>query len=395
MNKPALRVLHGSGIFSFLTAEFPLFPSPMPSDVLSGQPATMRAAIHPVVWLVGAWTTFFVLWTLFILGWGSGGFVSAVASASIATVPAIPLALFVWKVSGLKPWPEKLSAGFVSTHLGTAAIFVLVWTFLGTWALHAVEGIPFREIAWDPSVTSWRLLMGVWLYVIVSGISYAIRFRVRLRAEERRSLQAEALAAEARVSSLRNQLHPHFLYNALHTVSALIREDPDKAEHAMEQLGDLLRYAIRDEKQEFVTLAEEWAFTMDYVALQSLRMGNRMRVSNELDPRLASIRIPACTIQPLVENAINHGISGRAETGNLDIRAFSTHDNHVCIEVTDDGPGPGESTSGNAGRPSGTGQGLRVLRERLDLVFNGKARFDVLESPSGGTLARLCIPETT
>jgi len=185
---------------------------------------------------------------------------------------------------------------------------------------------------------------------------------------------------------LRAQLNPHFLFNALHSVNALIRRDPRKAEQAVEQLADLLRYTLDEGNESLVPLDDEWAFTRGYLELQSIRFGDKLRYVSEFAEGVLSCLVPPFILQPLVENAVEHGISTRTEGGEVRIGA-ALKDGVLLLRVEDDGtsartgqPGrdPGRDSAG--GRVRGHGSGLDVLRQRLDALYGEHGHLEVRDS---------------
>ncbi len=340
-----------------------------------------------VRWIVSlGWFVFFILWTLFILGWG-GGDVSlgdAARGALITTCIAAVLSVFVWRITGRLAWPDSPQLGFVAKHLLVALLFSVVWTASSPIIGFLLEGMPLSEIEWNVQTNSWRLFMGVWLYFIVAGLSYAARTSARLQHQRQLAARAEALAAKARLSAMRSQLHPHFLFNALHSVSALIETAPVKATDAMEMLGDLLRYAIRDRDSEWVDLREEWQFVSDYVDMQRLRFGTRIKIHMQMQQDLGSARVPAFSLQPLVENAFVHGLDPLPEGGQIWIEA-SRDVNLLELSVQDDGVGLDASTL------NGSGSGLANLRLRLSSLYGNKVSVEILPREGGGTRALIRI----
>ena len=132
--------------------------------------------------------------------------------------------------------------------------------------------------------------MGVWLYGLFAGVSYAVQTRSRLHEKETLAARAEALAAAARLDAIRARLNPHFLFNALHTLSALVKFRPGAAENAIERLGDMLRYTLKEEGRELVEFAEEYDFTRQYLAFEQLRYEDRLKVDLQVDLRVFSLR---------------------------------------------------------------------------------------------------------
>lgn len=231
-----------------------------------------------------------------------------------------------------------------------------------------------------------RMLM---TYALLTAVGRWIGAQGALREEESRAAEAEMLRAEAELAALRARLNPHFLFNTLHTLLALVRRDPAAAERGLEQFGQMMQYALRagGDQGDRVSVADELRFTRAYVALESLRLGDRLRVLETVEEGSLSATIPALTLQPLVENAIRHGIGPRPEGGTVTIRSREK-DGEVVLEVTDDGVGTG---NGSATLPEG--HGMDLVRRRLHAVFGDAARLELFPAGAGGFRVRLTIPE--
>ncbi|HEV2720246.1 MAG TPA: histidine kinase [Thermoanaerobaculia bacterium] len=290
--------------------------------------------------IAAAWLPFFVLWLLFGMQMGAT-FRQALPHAFFAIAAAALLGLLVSRLCAAVPL--QLRPRFYLLHLVTAALFAATWGA----AMLAVEA---RTIS-RSMLVGW-FLEGIWIYAIIAGASYAYQ-------TQRRALQAEKSLAVARLDALRSRLHPHFLFNALHTVGALVRHDPAEAENAVEKLGDMLRYTLRDGEGDAVTFAEEWEFTRRYLEFEQLRYGDRLRVKADIDPQSLQYSAPSFALQTLVENAVHHSIDTRAEGGTIEIRARVDAD-RLHVSVRDDGNGHSEP---------GTRYGLAALRERLQTVY--------------------------
>ena len=221
------------------------------------------------------------------------------------------------------------------------------------------------------------LILGVWLYVMVAGVSYTA-------IATERAARAEANAARSQLAALRSQLNPHFLFNALHTVVQLIPREPRRAAQAAEQLAGLLRGTI-EEDRDLVPLAEEWAFVERYLELERLRFGDRLRVHVEMTDGARATLIPLFAVQTLVENAVRHGAAPKVEPTDLFIRA-GTENGTLVVTVRDSGDGA------STAQMEGSGTGLKRLRERLAVLYGDAAQLDVANEPSGGFLASLVIP---
>src|SRR5438067_851540 len=186
-------------------------------------------------------------------------------------------------------------------------------------------------------VLSRQLLIGIWLYTIFAGISYAIQTRISLH-------EKETLAARARLDAVRARLNPHFLFNALHTLAALVKFRPPMAEGAIERLGDMLRYALKEDGRELVEFSEEYEFTRQYLAFEQLRYEDRLKVDVQIDPEAFNFNLPPFSMQTLAENAVRHAISLRPEGGSIWIKS-ACELGKLKVSVRDDGAG-GSSDAG-------------------------------------------------
>ncbi len=310
--------------------------------------------------LIAAWLPILALWQLFAVQGGST-FLHALPFSIYAIGSAALLGLLVTRFCARKPWPNELRASFYAVHILVALTYTITWTAGMTAFVWIIE----RRVALRMFVILW-MSEGVWLYAIVAGFSYAIL-------TQRRALQAEKGLAVARLDALRSRLHPHFLFNALHTVGALVRHDPAEAEGAVEKLGDMLRYTLRDGEGDVVPFAEEWEFTRRYLEFEQLRYGDRLRVVSDIDPRSLACGAPSFALQTLVENSVRHSIAPRAEGGRVEISA-RVGEERLHIRVKDDGG------NGVASEP-GSQYGLSALRERLETVYG--SRLNVSRNETG------------
>lgn len=211
------------------------------------------------------------------------------------------------------------------------------------------------------------------------------RLRRHARQVERRAQEERRAALEAQLQALQARTNPHFLFNSINTVASLIPDDPVLAERTLERLADIFRYALDSSKQRFVPLARELELVRDYLEIQAVRFGARLRFEIDAPTDALAHQVPPLVLQPVVENAVLHGIADRARGGQIWIRA---RDAGAALElaVSDDGPGPGASTH------AGTGTSMRELRERLQLVYGPAAQLAIEPRPEGGCTVRITIP---
>jgi two-component sensor histidine kinase len=220
----------------------------------------------------------------------------------------------------------------------------------------------------------------LWHERLVHG--YLLETRERARAQDQ--------LAEAQLHSLRLQLHPHFLFNTLNTITALIGPEPRAAERMVSGLSELLRASLRLADEQEVPLARELDHLRLYVDIQQTRFGDRLDVAMEVDPAVRSALVPSLLLQPLVENAIRHGISPRAAGGRISVRASRQAD-ELQLEVKDDGVG---ATTRDGALPR-EGVGLTNTRERLRRLHGGRHRFMYESRPGSGFAVRIALPFRT
>ncbi|MGH7533871.1 MAG: sensor histidine kinase, partial [Gemmatimonadales bacterium] len=203
------------------------------------------------------------------------------------------------------------------------------------------------------------------------------------RARELRAVQLEGRLARSQLENLRLQLQPHFLFNALNTISAAVYDDPAAADRMVTQLAELLRASLRHAEHANVPLAEEIEVLRVYVSLLAARFGERLDVRWDVDPAAERALVPPFLLQPLVENAVRHGGLSRTGQGRIDIAAHCVN-SRLRLSVSDDGPGA------PAGRPWGTG--LHATADRLKLLHGAAQTFSAANGPAGGFVACAELP---
>jgi signal transduction histidine kinase len=238
---------------------------------------------------------------------------------------------------------------------------------------------------------SFTLLMALpWdqltYWAIFAGATYA-QGAAAARRGERRRLDLERALSGARLSVLETQLQPHFLFNALHTISALVASSPSTARTVTRRLRDLLSRLLKTRQSLVQPLSEEIAFLEDYLAIQKARFGDRLSLQVEVAPDCLGIEVPSLLLQPLVENAVRHGAAQRAGPTRIAVRAWRQGD-RLELEVRDDGPGAA------AGATPGAGVGLNNTRRRLEQLHGPAHRFEFQGSaaPWGGARVRIGLP---
>ncbi len=314
-------------------------------------------------------------------------------------------------LGGNGSWSEALAWSFSYWYAWAALAPVVVWLsrvflregtrFLQSLQLHlpACLLISFAHLAVLVVVTrathaaveplravyAVHMQWNVLIYWVLVGATHALHYYDRFRERELRATQLEAELAQSQLHRLKMQLHPHFLFNALNAVSSLIETDPERADRVLSQLASLLRESLRNDAPHEVSLKEELSFLDRYLEIEKTRFTDRLSVGFDVRPDVLEARVPTWVLQPLVENAIRHGISRRAGGGRIEVRAWRENGT-LRLEVRDDGPGLLEPASASAGI------GLANTRARLERLHGRDYGLELANFPGGGAVASVRIP---
>jgi hypothetical protein len=336
----------------------------------------MARVVRRYAIVFAAWLPFFAIWVLYAMSYAHYRLSAALITSLISMGSASLLGIAVWHVCWRWPWPLRLDVKFYLLQICFAIAYSVLWsiTAIGLESLRRGAN-PLRDI-WKAPFLGWQLLMGVWLYGLFAGVSYAVQTRDHLHEKETLAARAEALAAAARLDAIRARLNPHFLFNALHTLAALVKFHPNLAEGAVERLGDMLRYTLKEDGRELVEFSDEYDFTCQYIAFEQLRYQDRLKVDLQIDPEAFHFDLPPFAIQTLAENAVRHAISIRPEGGCIWIKC-ACQNGKLNVTVRDDGPG----IAGDSGESHQFG--LRSLRERLQAAYGPSSDLRVKSGPEG------------
>ena len=299
----------------------------------------------------------------------------------------------VYWLARLYPIRPPFRARNVFAHFGGALALCVGWAGLGAvtrWAL----GIGPSDVSKLQYLTGWMLTTipwGTFMYFTTLGCMYAFAYFIEAKEREAQAARLAAQIAEARLGALRMQLHPHFLFNSLNAITVLVRDqDTAAAGRMLSLLSDVLRQVLRTDQAHEVSLSDELRFLERYLAIEQVRFSDRLHVVFDVDDALRDAAVPAFLLQPLVENALRHGIARRDDAGRISVSASADGD-QLVLEVRDDGPG----VSPLAGHDDASnGVGLRNVRERLTTLYGAHASLK-LQSPTTdghGTLASVTLP---
>lgn len=280
-------------------------------------------------------------------------------------------------------WVAPLAAHVGLSIALTAAHGVLVTTVRV--ALQSASGL---QPQWATSVVE-HFLRSVDLYLPIYwgliGVQHAVDYYRAISASDVRHAHVEARLAEAQLQALHRQVHPHFLFNTLHGISALVHTNPDKADTMIERLSDMLRVTLGDATRHVVPLRDELAFLQAYLEIEQANFGDRLCVDVRVDAALHEVPVPTLLLQPLAENAVRHGLARRASGGTLWVSA-AADEGALVITVADDGVGLGP------GSQRGHGVGVANTRARLEALYGSTASLAMAVRPQGGTEVVVRVP---
>jgi len=228
----------------------------------------------------------------------------------------------------------------------------------------------------------------IYFAVIAAGIARAYSVRYRARREQTNRLERQL--AEARLDALRRQLDPHFLFNTLNVISSLVERDPRGVRRMISRLGGLLRFSIEGAEAPEITLRQELTLLEQYLDIMQVRFQGRLETIVQADPATLDALVPTLILQPLVENAIKHGVERQREGGKILVETLLRGD-MLVLRVTDNGAGLGQPAQNGTG-PSSTGVGLRNTRARLAELYGTKQSFSLSPAPEGGAVAEVSLP---
>jgi signal transduction histidine kinase len=298
------------------------------------------------------------------------------------------------------PWVRRMHAGQagpareIALHVVGAIVFCIGWQACDYAVSAAVYGPGYANVNLELTVL-WRAIWGVIAYAAIATAFTAWLQSRRARAASLAAAHAESALARAELAVISGKLNPHFLFNTLNSLIALTRKDAQAAEAALMRFSSMLRYVLDTKRSaaDRVPLGEEIEFVRDYLALEGLRLGTRLRVDWELDPATLADEIPPLSLQPLVENAIQHGIAPRVDGGRVGIRSARDAANQgLALSVEDDGAGC-EPARLDDPFPARSGIGLTALRRRFALDYDGRARLQIRTQPGAGFRVDLWIPQ--
>jgi two-component system LytT family sensor kinase len=301
-------------------------------------------------------------------------------------IPAAVAPVIFWLIQRFPIDQDRIKA--VGVHICAALLFTAVHAA----GMIGVRSVVFQmapPIGWFSAFQRMHLTNLDWLlmtYTTVVGFTYAMGYYREVQARAVREAQLQTTLMEARLKTLQAELHPHFLFNTLHAISTLVHSNPDAADRMISRLSDLLRLTFDRSGAARVPLQEELEFLQKYLEIEQTRFQDRLSVQYDVDPAALDAEVPRLILQPIVENAIKHGVSPRSGPGLVRIAA-RVDGGRLCLEVRDNGVG----LSGSARSQLRSGVGLANTRDRLDCLYGEAHRLEFSEG-DGGLTVRIAMP---
>ena len=308
------------------------------------------------------------------LAQGLKGWDNVLAAALVELTPGLILGRLAWAVA------PKLSRGpavmRVLRHLVAGCAFAVTWTVVIGIVVNLMQPAARANFF---GVAVWHALAAAIVYGMIVAASVASALAERLQ-------EQATLASQAELAALRARLNPHFLFNTLHTINALVRSDPTSAQKAIEGFGALMHYILESDNLVLVTLEDELDFVRGYLAIEKLRLGSRLRIVEAIEDDALDCSVPPLLLQPLVENAVRHGIDQCQGGGTVEVRATIAGE-RLVLEVEDDGAGCARMNNGQTSRV-----GISTTRRRLEALFGNDAKIDIATAHGHGFRIALDLP---
>jgi len=339
-------------------------------------------------------------WTLVGLAFASQFYLSsAQIGRTVSWTQAITYSLadwYVWAIISVpvlrfarrfppdaaNPW--RVAAIHLAGALVASSIYVVLRSWIGVAHSHLIEEpVTFREVFQPLLVKTFPF--NLLIYGVIIAISHAVDYYRKYHERTVHALELEKHLTEARLQALLRQLKPHFLFNTLNGIASLMHRDVDLADRMLVRLSELLRLTMNRTAQPLTTVREEMAFIQKYLDIERIRFSDRLTASVEVQPEAMELQVPNLIVQPLVENAIRHGIEPHPRRGQIDVNVTRVPEG-VQVEVRDNGGGVPE------GGFKREGIGLGNTRARLRELYGDRHRFELANRPEGGLVVRLTIP---
>jgi len=292
--------------------------------------------------------------------------------AFILLTPVMVLEIFIflsiWYVCKSTPLETRNIGYFLLRHLVTLIVMNTIWVHIAM-IYSELLNVIYETTTWRTqfdSIMPVLMVIGVFVYFLSGLLSYLLLALEQARKSEQEALNNQLMASQAELRFLKATIHPHFLFNSLTALSTLTKTSADKAQQVCLQLAEFLRYSLTFSKKEFVTVSEEMDHINNYLGVEKIRLGSRLKTSFEIDDSVFAENILNFSLQPLIENAIKHSIEERLDGGTISL-ILKKSDDHIFVNISN------PIAEGNNQQQS-TGHGLPNLKARLEKAYNNEAK---------------------
>lgn len=290
----------------------------------------------------------------------------SLSEAFLGNVLFAILGLIVWYPTRYIPFRKESPVYSISAHVAAGLVIIFTWLFVTV----GILGVMFSSNELYKTYLSdslfWRGFVGVMVYLVLVLIYYLISYARSLQERAQAEAKLRTLVKESELNMLKSQINPHFLFNSLNSISSLILSNPEEAREMIIRLSDFLRYSLKHRENEFVTLEDEIGRIKDYLSIEQIRFGDKLRYNLDTSEKCRGIKVPTMIMQPLIENAIKYGVYESLEPVSVEF-SCSIKDGFLLLELKNDYD-PEQPTR------HGTGVGLQNVSERIRLAYDGRGR---------------------
>ncbi len=334
----------------------------------------------------------FLIWTLWVLFYAvffkiqtSGhSWVVALISSATSYYPFALLSILIWIICRKIPFGMMPVPVLCIVHFFISIVVSILWLGISFGMWYLAEGKAMLNYAELRAIVGWQFLFGMITYLLIAGIFYTIIYYRQYREKQLEEAELKLLMRDAQLKALKMQIHPHFFFNSLNSINALVTRNPKQAREMIAKVSDLLRLSLESRDKMLVPLREELELARLYLDIERIRFRDRMEVQEEVDDDILDVPFPAMVLQPLLENAVIHGISAHRGKGHIRL-TLKSYNHRVYCHVSNT---MGKQKSERSKR----GTGLDNIHRRLDLIYSRHYDFHTFLSESGRFDVKLVIP---
>lgn len=288
----------------------------------------------------------------------------AIADGGLTAVLFAFLGLLIWYPTRYIPFQRHNPFYSILAHSVAGLLVIFVWLLITVGILSLLFSENESYNTFLSNGIYWRAVIGVMLYLVMVLVYYLIMYNRSMRDQAQAEERLKTLVKESELNALKSQINPHFLFNSLNSIASLTMSNPEEAREMIIRLSDFMRYSLKHRENEFVTLDEEIGRMKDYLSIEKIRFGDKLQYGFEMDNDCGKVKVPTMILQPLIENAIKHGVYESVDP--VDILFTCKHrDTYLVIELSND-------YDPDLPQRKGTGVGLQNVSQRVNLAYDGK-----------------------